>query len=162
MKNEYFAEDKGLKIGVLPVNLNGAGQTGARLNLREFHRVAIVIQYGDSTSAAVGVTLQQHDAASAGNSKNLSVANPYYHKVAAETSFTKVEPSSEAAVYDLASLFADDEGIVVFEVTEDQLDAENDFAFLSVDLASAGATDKLVSVLYVGESALGPAYELSL
>lgn len=159
--NHYLAEGKGLKIGVLPADLNGSGATGLRLNMKEVNRVAIVVQMGDSTGATASFTLRQHDAASAGNSKDLEVANKYYHKAGAATVFTQVEPTVAAATYDLSSIFAAEEGIAVFEVTEQQLDRENDFAFVSLDVADPGAA-KIVSVLYVASNEKLPAYELSL
>jgi hypothetical protein len=159
--NHYLAEGKALKIGVLPVDANTAAITGERISLKEMDRVAIVVQMGDSTGATVDFTLRQHDAASAGNSKDLEVANAYYHKAGAATSFTKVEPTVASAGYDLSAIFGANEGIVVFEVSEAQLDVENGFSHVSIDIADSAAA-KLVSVIYVGQAQKLPAFELAL
>lgn len=159
--NQYLAEGRALKLGALPQDANANAITGERLHMKEVNRVAIVVQMGDSTGAAVDLTLRQHDAASAGNSKDLSVANAYYHKADTATSFTKVVPSSAAASYDLASIFAAAEGIVVFEVEESQLDLANGYGYVSIDIADSTAA-KVFSVLYVGVSEKLPAYELDL
>lgn len=145
----FLLEERNMKQGGVPADANGAAITGARIKMDKRDRVAIVVSMGDSISAAVTLTLQQHDAASAGNSKNLSVANPYYHKVAAATTFTKVEPSSAAAAYDLASLFANDEGIVVFEVLSEQLDNANGYNWVSINVADSTAA-KIFAIVYVG------------
>lgn len=162
MFNEYLAEGVVLKQGVIPQDVNGAAQTGARLKMDDCDRVAIVLSCGDSTGAVLDVTLRQHDAASAGTSKDLEVANKYYHKAGAATSFTKVEPTVAAANYVLSSVFANDEGIVVLEVESAQLDVENGFAWVSLDVADSTAA-KVVGVMYHGHPALKkPAYELDV
>lgn len=145
-----------------PVDLNTAAVTGARIKLDKGNRLAFIVSMGGSTGATVEFTLQQHNAASAGTSKALSVANPYYHKVAAASVFTKVEPSSAASVYDLSTLFAADEGIAVLEVLAEDLDVQGGFYWASLNIADSGAA-KIGSVLYaVHESYFEPAYSEAL
>lgn len=158
---KLLAEGFGLKMGVLPVDLNTAAVTGERISLAKGKKLAIVCQLGDSTAALVRPTLRQHSAATGGTSKDLSVANPYYYKNGAATSFTKVEPSSAAALYNLDTLFGGDEGIVVFEVHPEDLDVNGNFTHVSVDFADSTAA-KLCSVLYVLDSKEVPAYSLAL
>lgn len=154
----FLLEEKNIKQVAVPADLNGAAVTGARIKLDKRDRVAVVISFGDSVGAAVSISLQQHDAASAGNSKALSVDNPYYHKVAAATSFTKVEPGAAASSYDLASLFAGDEGVVVFEVLSEQLDNENGYDWFSINVADSTAA-KIMGAVYVsGVERFKPAY----
>lgn len=161
MKNSFLAEHKGLKLGVLPADLNSSGATGERIALDAAHRIAIAVVMGDSTGATASFTLRQHDAASSGNSKDLEVDNNYYHKAGAATSFTKVEPSAASASYDLSSVFGSEEGIVVFEVEGAQLDVENGFDHVSINIADPTAA-KVMGVLYVSEPDKMPAYELDL
>lgn len=146
--NHLLLEKQSIKLAHLPVDLNTAAITGARISLAKGDRVAVVVQMGTSTAATVQVTLRQHNAATSGTSKNLSVDNPYYHKAAAATVFTKVEPTSAAAVYDVSSIFAADSGILVLEVLAEQLDVDGGFAWFSVDIADSGAA-KLASTAYV-------------
>lgn len=158
---KLLAEGFGLKMGVLPVDLNTAAVTGERISMVKGLKLAIVCQLGDSVAALVRPTLRQHNAASAGTSKDLSVANPYFYKKGADTSFTKVEPSSAAALFNLDTIFAADEGIVVFEVHPEDLDVNGNFTHVSVDFADSTAA-KLCSVLYVLDSKEVPAYTLAL
>lgn len=159
MKNKYLAEGVILKQAHLPVDLNLAAVAGERISLEKADRMAIMISFGDSTGAAVDVTLRQHDAATAGNSKDLAVANNYYHKADTAVKFTKVEPAAAAAAYDLAGIFGDAEGIVVFEVLGEDLDVNGGFDHVSVEFGAAGAA-KLVSTVYCGHIAKKlPAYE---
>jgi hypothetical protein len=160
--NNNLLELHNIKEAIGPVDANTAAITGARVKLSSADRLAIAVHMGDSTSAVVTLTLRQHNAASAGTSKDLSVSNPYYHKVAAATSFTKVEPAAAAAAYDLAALLANDPGIVVFEVLSEQLDVNNGYYWASIDMADSTAA-KLVSAVYIlGNSRQMPAYDVSI
>lgn len=158
----YLAEKMNFKQVAVPSDA-AAGLTGARIKLDKGSRMAILISMGDSTGAgAVTVSFQQHDAASAGNSKALSVANPYYHKVAAASVFTKVQPSSAASSVDVTALFASDEGLLVVEVLAEQLDVNNGYYWFSMNVAATTAA-KIVGAVYVAHDAKNmPAYELAL
>lgn len=161
--NALFLEKQNIKLAHLPVDLNTAAITGERIKVATGDKVAIVAAFGDSTSAtAVQYTLRQHNAASSGTSKDLTSANPYFYKKGAETSFTKVTPSSAAALVDVTTQFASDEGVLVIEVLGEQLDVKNGFFWLSVDIADAGAA-KLGSTMYVLQDVRNaPAYSTAL
>lgn len=150
--NQQLMFEYNMKMAHEPVDLNTAAVTGARISMATGSRLAIMCVMGDSTGATVQFTLRQHTLAAGGTSKNLSVANVYYKKAGAATVFTKVEPSVEAAVYDLSADFAAEPGIVVFEVLADQLDTNGGFDFVSVDIADSGAA-KLASTVYVVQEA---------
>lgn len=106
-ENANLAELEGMKQAFAPADLDTA-QTGARIAVKEGDRVAVVLSMGTSTAATVQVTMKQHNAASGGTTKDLSVANNYYHKAGSATSFTKVTPSSPAALVDVSTQFAAD------------------------------------------------------
>lgn len=159
--NNFLMEALNIKPAGVPSDMDTA-ITGARIKLDKGARLAIVCHMGDSTAAVVTFTLRQHNAATSGTSKDLSVANPYYHKAAALTVFTKVEPTSAAAAYDLAATFASAEGLVVFEVLADQLDINNGFYWASIDAADSTAAKILSANYIVHEAELLPAYEVAL
>jgi hypothetical protein len=161
MKNEFLAEGKALKVGVSPVDLNVAAVTGARIGMKKGDRLAIILQVGASTGAEVRVTLRQHTAQVGGTSADLAVDNPYFHKVGAATSFTKVKPTSPAALYNLDSILASNAGVVVFEVLAEDLDVNANFSHVSVDIADSTAA-KLGCVLYVLEPNEKPAHLIEL
>lgn len=157
MKNAYLMELVNMKNGFLPVDLNTGANTGARMSMKGCKRIAFVTTMGDSTSAVATFSFQQHNAASAGTSKALSHSNPYYHKNAALTVFTKVQPASAASSFDLATQFAGDEGIVVFEVLAEDLDVTNDFAWVSMDIADTTAAKVGACVaIFLQNSAMPP------
>lgn len=155
-----FLEKQTLKVVSVPVDMNTAAITGARIGLALADKCAVVLTMGDSTAAVVSLTLQQHTAASGGTTKVLSVANPYYHKAGAATSFTKVAPTSAASVYDLSSIFADAEGIAVLEIGGADLDVDAGYAWFSVDVADSTAAKLLGSLYVLCDVRFAPAYSL--
>jgi len=144
----YLLEKVNMKLVTLPVDGNTAAITGGRVSMKGCERVTFVVQMGDSVGATTIFNLKQHNAATGGTSKALSVANNYFHKKAALTVFTKVDPTVAASAYDLSTTFAADEGTAVFEVKAEDLDVNGDFAWVSVDIDDMAAA-KLVSVLAI-------------
>lgn len=144
----FLAEKVNLKTLTLAVDGNTAAITGGRVSMKGCKRVSLVVQMADSTSALVQFSLKQSNAATSGTTKALSIANAYYYKADTATFFTKVEPGSATDAYDLSTQFANAEGIVVFEVLAEDLDVNNDFAWVSVDIADTTAA-KLLTVLAV-------------
>lgn len=154
---KYFAENKVVKSVVGPVDLNTAAVTGARVNIAKAKRVTFICTVGAGTStSAHSFTLKQHDAASSGTSADLSVDNPYFHKIGAATSFTKVVPGASAAAYDLHSILADSASIVIFEVLAEQLTAG--YGWVSVDTGDTGGA-QLGSVIALVDVDFKPAYD---
>lgn len=156
MKNEFFAESKGLKQAILPVDLDTA-QNGARISLKDGDRLAIVLQLGASLASTIVVSLQQHNAATGGTSKALEIDNPYYHKAGVNTSFTKVEPVALASSFTLTPVFATASGVVVFEVLAEDLDVNGGFSHVSVNVADT-TTAKIGAAVYVLEPSYKPAF----
>lgn len=150
-------EKKIAKVSTAPVDLNTAANTGARFDIRNCNRVTFIaiLAAGSSTSAHT-FTLKQHDAASSGNSYDLEVDNPYFHKIGAATSFTKVSPTVAAAAYNLHSLLGDSASIVVFEVLAEQL--RSDCRWVSMDITDAGGA-QLGCAIALGDSEFAPAYD---
>jgi len=157
----HFLEYNGIKQNI-PKDLNSSAFVGARVGMAKSDKLAVVINCGDSTAAAFTLSLQQHDAASAGNSKALNIGNAYFYKSGAETSFTKVELTTSVATLDLASIFASAEGIVVLEVFGEDLDVNNGYAYVSANIADTTAA-KIVSVEYIlHDMREKPAYKVVL
>lgn len=156
----FLLEKSNVKQAFLPVDLNTAAVTGARVSMKDVKRCAIVVSCGASTAASVVCTLRQHNAASAGTSKDLSVMNRYFVKAGAATSFTETEPTVAAAAYTIAAL-ADDEGLVVFEVLAEDLDVNGGFNYVSVDIADSAAA-KIGAGLYILDSNYKPAYSIAI
>lgn len=155
--NHYLLEEYTV-VSEIPKDLNASALVGKRIPLHKFGKVAFVVNMGDSVGAVVTPSFQQHDAAAGGNSKALSIANIYYVKAGAATSFTKVEPTAAASSFALAADFAAQEGVVVFEVWGADLDVENNYAYVSMNMADSTAA-KIVSVTAIlGDAKNVPSY----
>ncbi len=160
MNYEFLFESKIIKAHD-PVDLNTAAITGARIKADGCERIAIVCQMGTSVAATVQLTLKQHNAAAAGTSKVLAVENAYFVKAAAATVFTKVELSSAQSLFDVSATFAADAGYLVIEVLPEDLDVNNGFAWISVDIADSTAA-KLAATSYIKyDCKQKPAYEVA-
>ena len=157
----FLMEKVTLKQVTIPVDLNTAAVTGDRVAMKDFDRVSFVVSLGASTAATASFTLRQHNAATSGTSKDLSVANPYFVKAGAATVFTKVEPVANAAAYDLSTTYAANGGVVVFEVLAEDLDVNNNFGWVSLDILDSNAA-KLGSVVAVASHGRGPAYPIAI
>jgi hypothetical protein len=158
-----FLEKRNIKQAFAPVDLNTAAVTGARVSLAHVKKVACVISVGTSlTGGVVDITLKQHNAASAGTSKDLLVAKKYYKKVGTATKFTEVPATVAAANYVLSTDFDTNGGIVVFEVDAADLDVNGGFTHFSVNLADGGVA-KVGSAIYIlSDNDFTPAYALDI
>jgi hypothetical protein len=164
MYNHAFLDKHTIKQAFAPVDLNTAAVTGNRISLAKGQKVTVVIELADSlTGGAVDITLKQHDAASAGNTKVLAVDRPYFKKVGAATSFTKVEATGTAASnFVLSADFDTDPGNIVFEIESQDLDISNGYNHFSVDLAD-GAVSRIASAIYIlSECRNVPAYAVEV
>jgi len=156
----YISEKMTFKQAAVPADLNGAAVIGARIKLEKGFRVAIICSFGDSVAAVTSFTMNQHDAASGGTSKVLATSNPYFEKVAAATTFTKVDVSDASVIAPVT--LAADEGIYVFEILAEDLDRDNNFGWFSLDVADSTAA-KIMSATYVLHDVRNlPAYELAV
>ena len=159
----FLMEKANVKVVVDPVDFNTAAVTGARVEMKGYERVSfMLIMNGGTSITSRTFDLKQHNAASGGTTKALSVKNLYYHKVGAATSFTKVEPSVAADSYDLLTAIGDNKSVVVFEVLAEDLDVEGGFTHVSINTSDSGAAS-LGSVLAICHEAKNlPAYSQAL
>jgi hypothetical protein len=161
MFNQLLAEEKGLKLGLAPQSVTGSYVAGSRISLKDSHKVAVVIAMAASASAVLNVKLEQHDAASGGNTQALAITNHYFHKVGSATEFTKVEVAVAEDIYDLVATVGNNTALVVFEINESDLDVADNFSHISVSV-QGDATARIVSAVYVADVDQKPAYSVDL
>lgn len=156
---EKFLVEKYLpKTIISPVDLNTAANTGGRVDMQHIKRVTFLcILAAGTTTTTHSFALKQHTVASSGTPAVLSVDNPYYHKIGAATSFTKVQPDAAADTYDLHSLLSDSASIVVFEVLAEQLDRAGGYRYVSLDVADTGGA-QVGTVIALADHSFAPAY----
>lgn len=145
--NYLLLEEYNLKADA-PVDMNTAAFVGSRIAMKEGERLAILVNMDTSLAAVVEFTLKQHNAAAAGTSKDLATTTPYFKKIGAATSFTKVELASPTSNFVLSADLAAAKGVVVFEVLASELDVNGDFNYVSIEALDSTAA-KLMGVTYV-------------
>lgn len=152
---KFLGEDKAIKSVVDPQSIATA-KTGARVKVVNVKRVAFVVDVGAGTSTtAHSFVLKQHDDPTAGNSHDLEVANPIYHKIGAALKFTKMNVDVATATNDLHSLIGQDKALVVIEVLSENLRA--DCKWVSLDVGAAGGT-QVGAVVALVDHEFKPAY----
>lgn len=135
-----------------PVDFNTSdAATGARVHMRNYQSIAFVLYKGAGTAGADPVvTVQEHDAASSGNSQDLAVITEFYKKE--ETTLDGDEvwvrtTQAAAATANMGATSAEQEGIYVLEFEATQLSAG--FEWISCNIAATVANAQLVSGLYI-------------
>lgn len=138
-----------------------SGLTGARCKLDNAKKIYFLIMIGAGTAGTFTFTLKQHNAATSGTSKVLSISGQYYHKLHTATVMTKVDiaEGSEASAITLSTEVGANAGMVLLEADATQLDINNGFYWASVDTSAVGQ-DRYVSIAAIGaEADFKPAYE---
>jgi hypothetical protein len=160
--NEQMLFEDNVKQAFQPKDLATA-TTGIRISAAKGERITFLLSLGDSVGAGtLALNLKQHNAASGGTTKALSVISKIYKKIGpAATVFTESEPTVASDVISLAD-FAADEGLVAVEVLPEQFDTNGGFGYFSVDLTVAGAAKIGGGVYIVSESNYRPAYADSI
>lgn len=142
--------------GIAPIDLEtGGGQTGARLHLKNYEGVAIVVYAGAGTANDdLQIDVQEANAATGGTIQDLDIVTTYYHKqeltLDGDEAWTKTTQTAASEITDVGALgtSAELQNILVVEVLATQL--SDGFEWISVnipDLGAAGA--KLGCALYI-------------
>lgn len=157
MREAHLIEKMAVKTGFLG-DLTG-GQESERIAMDKSNRVAIVCHL-ESAAVDFDLTLRQHDAAAAGNSKDLSKEIiRYFVKLDGETKFTEKEVLNGAQIVDASLNGA--KGIVIVEVLAEELDREG-FGFIS-GIFTQGAVARVACVEYVAHQLKNfPGYDVEL
>lgn len=154
-----------LSIGLSPVNLATAANTGKRVSMSEVYGLTIVLIKGAGTAAEDPVlTLRQHTAATGGTSSDLAAITEYWVKgettLDGDEAWTRVTQAAAATITDpgAGGVSAETEMLVAIKVHPHQITAGN--THVSLDVADVGAAAQLGCVLYildVGERPTEPA-----
>lgn len=139
-----LVESLGIAVSTPPLDTTGAAVTGDRFNLKFYGKISFILIQGSWAGGTPAVTLQQHDAVTAGNSKALGFTK-YWTDVAL-TGGTKAEV---AVVSDTYNLTTTNNTFNVIEVDAEKLDTDNDFVYASLNVASPGANADLICVVAI-------------
>jgi hypothetical protein len=152
----YKIEKCGLKVGVSG-DLT-AGVESARIDMSKGDRLSFLVRV-ESAATDLSVTLRQHDAATAGNSKDLQTKRLYGVKADADSIVTKKEQASLSANIVEADLNGS-AGLLVVEVLGEDLDRDADFRYVSLQIGARAADGCVICVM--DQMRQRPAHQIEL
>lgn len=139
--------------GIVPVNLNTAGNTGDRVHMKDCRAISIVIFASIGTAGSdLAVDVQEANAATGGTIRDLDIVTKYYIKDAlsltSATTWSEISQSAASEITDTggAGTSAEHSQIVVIDVRAEQL--SDGYEWLSVNIPQPGAT-KLGCAFYI-------------
>ena len=138
---EYF----GFETAVAPKDITGAAQVGDWISLQHYSHATIILIQGAWAGGTPAVTLQQALDVSGGTPKALEF-DARWSKVGlgAGSQFAKT-----AVTNNTFNLPAAANTITIIEVDGDDLDVDNGYDCIAVNVATPGANADLLTVLYV-------------
>lgn len=155
MLSEYC----GVKSGAIETIAASATVETARVGLKEGRKLAIIVNLADAASD-LSLNVFQHDDVAAGVSKPLILKQSHFKKVGAETVFTKVD-AEVSSIVDAG--FNAAAGVVVLEISAEDLDVNGGFGYVSIDLTQPALITRAISVIHVlHETNRKSAYEQNL
>jgi len=148
-------------LGAEPADLNGAATTGDYISLKNYDRVLVLLAYGDGTAGSdPALAVYQATSVAGGSAKVLNCLETgriyrldaaTYAAYAALTSSTFVWSKVTQATADEQYAPTDNGetvGIIALEIEASDLDADNGFDCIRVDVSQAGAA-KYGALIYL-------------
>lgn len=126
-----------------PKNYTGAANTIKYASLKNYDRMLIFIQTGAWAGGTAAVTLKQATDVSGTSNKALAFSYVWINTAGAPDTFTKTTVSSNTFNLDTANL------LYVIEVRASDLDVDNQFDTVGVNVASPGANADFYGVVYL-------------
>ena len=153
----FLLEHVNAKAVTGPVDLNDAANTGVRVDMQKCKRVTfLVFAAAGTTPSSHTFSFQQHNVSSAGTPANLEIDNPYFHKLGTADVWTKVQPGSKSASYDLDTLVGDAKFALAFEVLQEDL--TDGYRWVSLNITDAGGAQLGAVVAIMHGMTEKPAY----
>ena len=166
-----FSLGKDLDVchGIVPVDLAAGANTGARVHMRNYQSILVVLYKAIATAGTdnVVVTLQEHTAASSGTSANLAAIDRFWYKRGASSTlagteqWTEVTQTAAATVTLAGATYAALEAVVAFSVEAASL--SDGYDWMSVNIADPGSGGTILGgVLYIPTGLMYPDAPASL
>jgi len=149
---EALGREVDFSVGIAPVDLSGAANTGKRVSMKRNSGLMVVIFKGAASSGTDPVvTFKEANAFTSGTSQNMASPPAYYWQKSAATlagseTWTQVTATYSSGAVTLTSQEGD-QGIYVFDILSEDLSAG--FDFIECDIAKAGTVAQLGAVLYI-------------
>jgi hypothetical protein len=147
--NQHFLEKVQPAPGFVPVNMATGANTGKRFDMKNYGRCAIILFKGAGNAAEdPTITVYQHNAASAGQSKALNFTE-VRHKIGTLASVGEFTTETQAAGNTFTkSTLGDGQAIVVIDIKAEDLDVDGGYEWISADVADVGTNSQVGCILY--------------
>jgi hypothetical protein len=152
-------------VGIAPVDLSAAANTGKRVSMKRASGLQVVIFKGAASSGTdPAVTFKECTADTSGTSQNMASPPGYYWQktaaaLAGTETWTQVTATYSSGAVTLTSQEGN-QGIYVFDILSEDLSAG--FAYIEVDIAKAGTVAQLGAVLLIPHDLLSQRYPSNL
>ena len=147
---QRFFETANLVSAFVPVSLATAANTGDWVGLSDYQRCVVVLFKDAGTAGDDPIfNLQQATDNTGSGAKDLTFT-VIYSKVGAQTgiaNFTRNTQTAATSYTDATS--AESESIIAVEVSAEDLDADNDFTHVRLDVADVGTNAQLGCAFYL-------------
>ena len=144
-----FFEKNTVISAFVPVDMQTANNEGDWVSLAKYDSCVIQLHKGIGTATDDPIfNLQQADSAAGGNAKDLLFTD-IYEKVGPQSStadFTRVTQAAATSYTNAVS--AEAEAIIGVEIKADQMDIDNGFIWLRLDIANIGSNAQLGGATY--------------
>lgn len=150
--SEKFLQHATIEGGIIPVNLATAANDGDWVSLENYEYCIAVLFKGIGTAGDDPVfTLRQATSNAGGSAKALDFT-VVYEKVGGTalsgvTSWTRVTQAASNTYTNAAS--AENEAIIAVEIKADELDVDNGFKFVQVQIPDTGTNAQLGGAFYL-------------
>ena len=141
---ENFLEANQIEVGAVPIDTTGAAVSGDYVSLKNYEKLIVIIQQGAWAGGTPAVTMKQATAVDGTGEKALSFSTRWTKVALTGTTYTETAVTS-----DTFNLPNTANTINVIEVKADDLDVDNSFDCVRVNIASPGANADLIAVTYV-------------
>jgi|AGTN01.2.fsa_nt_gi hypothetical protein len=142
--NARLLERLKVVVGAVPIDTTGAAVTGDYVNMKSYRRLLIVIEQGAWAGGTPAVTLKQATDVAASGEKALSFSEYWQGTALTDDTYART-----AVVSDTFNLPATANTVTLIEVHQQDLDLNNSFSCVRVNIASPGSNADLVSVTYI-------------
>lgn len=150
MKIESLLPNLDFQMGIAPINLAAGANTGSRI-LGNCRKVLVVLfKAAGAAGEDPELTMLQHDAASAGNSKALNFTTIYQKletTLDGDEVWDKVTQAAANTYQDATS--GEVEAFIAVEIDTADLDVPNGYKWLSCNVADVGDTSQIGGLFYV-------------
>lgn len=131
-------------VGAVPIDTTGAAVDGDYVSLKGYSHCTIIIMQGAWAGGTPAVTLVQATDVSGTSEKALGF--DYYWL---GTALTDDNYAKTAVTSDTYNLAATANRVNIIEIEASDLDIDNGFDCLAIDIASPGSNADLISVVYI-------------